>query len=133
FDDMAGIVGHDLAEQLRDLTLRVYARAERISRERGIIVADTKFEFGRRADGTIVLADEVLTPDSSRFWPAESYQPGRPQPSFDTPFAPDWLTSPGSGWDRSADQPPPELPADVVDNTRQRYIQAYEPLTGREF
>src|SRR5699024_8634379 len=122
FDDMAGIVGHDLAEQLRDLTLRVYARAERIARERGIIVADTKLEFGRRADGTIVLADEVLTPDSSRFWPAELYQPGRPQPSFDKQFVRDWLTSPDSGWDRASGQTPPELPAEVVDNTRRRYM-----------
>lgn len=133
FAEMTAIVGQDVAEELRSLTLQIYSRAERIARERGIILADTKFEFGRRDDGTIVLADEVLTPDSSRFWPAESYRPGRPQPSFDKQFVRDWLTSVDSGWDRSTDQPPPRLPNDVVDNTRQRYIQAFETLTGQVF
>lgn len=133
FAEVTRIVGRDVAEELRSLTLQIYARAERIARKHGMILADTKFEFGRREDGTIVLADEVLTPDSSRFWPAGSYQPGRPQPSFDKQFVRDWLASEESGWDRSAGQPPPRLPSDVVDNTRQRYIQAFEALTGQTF
>ncbi|HEX7105843.1 MAG TPA: phosphoribosylaminoimidazolesuccinocarboxamide synthase, partial [Acidothermaceae bacterium] len=99
-DEMAALIGDDAAGALQRLSLAVYAKAESIARERGIILADTKFEFGRRPDGTIVLADEVLTPDSSRFWPADLWQPGHPQPSFDKQFVRDWLTSPASGWDR---------------------------------
>lgn len=133
FDAVVDLVGVEVAERLRDLTLAVYARAERIARTRGIILADTKLEFGARPDGTIVLADEVLTPDSSRFWPAETYQPGRPQPSYDKQYVRDWLTSPESGWDRASDVPPPSLPADVVERTRERYVQAYEQLTGGRF
>ena len=133
FDTMVATVGADVAKTLRELTLAVYTRAEQIARERGIILADTKLEFGARPDGTIVLADEVLTPDSSRFWPAEEWQPGRPQTSFDKQFVRDWLTSPASGWDRSSDQPPPRLPDAVVRSTRERYLQAYERLTGRTF
>jgi phosphoribosylaminoimidazole-succinocarboxamide synthase len=111
----------------------VYARGEQVARERGIVLADTKLEFGARPDGTIVLADEVLTPDSSRFWPADQWQPGRPQPSFDKQYLRDWLTSPESGWDRSSDTPPPPLPDAVVQNTRARYVEAYERLTGQSF
>ena len=122
-----------MAETLRSLTLQVYARAEEIARERGIILADTKLEFGAREDGTIVLADEVLTSDSSRFWPADTWEPGHPQPSFDKQFVRDWLTSPESGWDRSSETPPPPLPDEVVKNTRARYVEAYERLTGRRF
>lgn len=133
FDTVVELVGTEVAERLRDLTLAVYARAERIARTRGIILADTKLEFGARPDGTIVLADEVLTPDSSRFWPAETYQPGRPQPSFDKQYVRDWLTSSASGWDRHGDVPPPTLPTDVVERTRERYVQAYEQLTGSTF
>ncbi|HWL97568.1 MAG TPA: phosphoribosylaminoimidazolesuccinocarboxamide synthase [Nocardioidaceae bacterium] len=133
FDTMVATVGADVAKTLRELTLAVYTRAEQIARERGIILADTKLEFGARPDGTIVLADEVLTPDSSRFWPAEEWQPGRPQTSFDKQFVRDWLTSPASGWDRSSDRPPPRLPDAVVRSTRERYLQAYERLTGRTF
>lgn len=133
FDGVIELIGREDAEALRDLTLRIYQRAEQIARERGIILADTKFEFGRRSDGTIVLADEVLTPDSSRFWPADAYQPGRAQPSFDKQFVRDWLTSPASGWDRTSDDAPPALPADIVAKTRERYIQAYELLTGQSF
>ena len=112
--------------------MAAYGRAEEIARERGIILADTKFEFGRRAAGvgTIVLADEVLTPDSSRFWPADRYEPGHAQPSYDKQYVRDWLTSPASGWDRSSDTPPPPLPDDVVAKTREKYIEAYERLTG---
>ena len=130
---VAAEIGEDRAAELRDLTLAVYARAEGIARERGIILADTKLEFGARADGTVVLGDEVLTPDSSRFWPAESWQPGRAQPSYDKQFVRDWLTSPASGWDRHSGEAPPPLPDEVVEKTRAKYVEAYERLTGSEF
>ncbi len=133
--DFATIVdlhGQELADQLRELTLAIYARAEGIARGRGIILADTKFEFGRRGDGTIVLADEVLTPDSSRFWDAELWQPGVALPSFDKQFVRDWLTH-ESGWDNASDTPAPPLPDEVVAATRAKYVEAYEKLTGRSF
>lgn len=130
YDHVVGVVGADVAERLRDLTLAVYERAERLARDRGIILADTKLEFGVRPDGTIVLADEVLTPDSSRFWPADEYVPGRVQESFDKQVVRNWLTSPASGWDRAGDVPPPVLPEAVVAKTRARYLEAYERLTG---
>jgi phosphoribosylaminoimidazole-succinocarboxamide synthase len=133
FDHVVATVGANTAEALRDLTLKVYGRAEDIARERGIILADTKFEFGARADGTIVLADEVLTPDSSRFWPADQYEPGHAQPSFDKQFVRNWLVSAESGWDRASDTPPPPLPEHIVEQTRARYIEAYEMLTGEAF
>jgi phosphoribosylaminoimidazole-succinocarboxamide synthase len=133
YDAVAGVVGAEAAGRLRDLTLRVYAAAEEMSRERGIILADTKLEFGSRPDGTVVLADEVLTPDSSRFWPADEWRPGRPQASYDKQIVRDWLTSPASGWDRASGEPPPPLPDEVVERTRSRYIEAYERLTGRTF
>src|SRR5690349_14554011 len=133
YDAVVDTVGSETAERLRDLTLAVYARAEGIARERGIILADTKLELGARPDGTMVLADEVLTPDSSRFWPADQWRPGRAQPSYDKQFVRDWLTSPASGWDRTGPEPPPPLPADVVERTRARYVEAYELLTGRRF
>ena len=133
FDAVVGTVGLEAATSLRDLTLAIYARAEAIARERGIILADTKFELGTRPDGAIVLADEVLTPDSSRFWPADTWQPGRPQPSYDKQFVRDWLTSADSGWDRGSDTPPPPLPDDIVAKTRERYVRAYEQLTGERF
>jgi len=128
--DVETTVGTEVADEIRRLTLAVYSRAESMARDRGIILADTKFEFGRRADGTIVLADEVLTPDSSRFWPADDYVPGRAQPSYDKQFVRDWLTSPASGWDKSSGELPPELPDDVEAKTREKYIEAYERLTG---
>ena len=127
------LVGEDLAARLRDLTLEVYARGEAIARDRGIIVADTKIEIGVRADGTLVLADELLTPDSSRFWPADRWEPGHPQPSYDKQFVRDWLTSPASGWDRASDAAPPPLPDEIVERTRARYVEAYETLTGTAF
>ncbi len=130
FDVVAERLGAADATRLRDLTLAVYARAEGIARERGLILADTKLEFGRAGD-VVTLGDEVLTPDSSRFWPADAWQPGRAQPSFDKQYVRDWLTSPASGWDRSSDTPPPALPDDVVERTRGRYLEAYERLTGR--
>ena len=104
-----------------------------MARQRGILLADTKLEFGQRADGTILLGDELLTPDSSRYWPADSWEPGRAQPSFDKQYVRDWLTSPASGWDRASDTPPPRLPDDVVARTRARYVEAYERLTGQRF
>lgn len=134
FEQMTDRVGQDAADRLRTLTLAVYERAERIARERGIILADTKVEFGvDPATGQIVLGDEVLTPDSSRFWDAAEYEPGHAQPSFDKQFVRDWLTSPESGWDRHSGQEPPALPEEIVEKTRARYIEAYERLTGRTF
>jgi phosphoribosylaminoimidazole-succinocarboxamide synthase len=132
FDVVAGHVGPDLAAQLRDTTLEIYRAAAAHALSRGIILADTKVEFGA-ASGVLVLGDEVLTPDSSRFWPADGYRPGRAQPSFDKQFVRDWLTSPASGWRRDGDEPPPPLPADVVAATRARYVEAYERLSGRSF
>ena len=131
YDAVVATVGKSTAASLRELTLAVYARAESIARARGIILADTKLELGRRADDTIVLADEVLTPDSSRFWPADEWQPGRAQPSYDKQIVRDWLLSPASGWDRGSDVPPPPLPDDVIAHTRARYLEAYQTLTGQ--
>jgi phosphoribosylaminoimidazole-succinocarboxamide synthase len=133
YDAVVGTVGADVAGQLRSLTLAVYARAEEIARGRGIILADTKLEFGARADGTMVLGDEVLTPDSSRFWPADDWQPGRAQASYDKQVVRNWLLSPESGWDRTTGEAPPALPAEVVELTRARYLAAYETLTGERF
>ncbi len=131
---VAGTVGDGLAHRLRDLTLAIYSLAEGISRERGILLADTKLELGHDpATGLLVLGDEVLTPDSSRFWPAEDHEPGRAQASFDKQVVRDWLTGPDSGWDRADDVPPPPLPDAVVERTRARYVEAYLRLTGRTF
>jgi phosphoribosylaminoimidazole-succinocarboxamide synthase len=124
------IVGDaELVEELKRLSIAVYEHAAAHARERGVILADTKFEFGRRGDGTIVLGDEVCTPDSSRFWPADGYAPGRSQPSFDKQFVRDWAA--GSGWDKTP--PAPEVPEDVVEGTRARYIEAYERIAGEPF
>jgi phosphoribosylaminoimidazole-succinocarboxamide synthase len=133
FDEVIATIGQDEAQTLRRLTVAVYDRAAEISAERGIILADTKFEFGVRADGRTVLADEVLTPDSSRYWPADEWEPGHAQPSFDKQYVRDWLTSPASGWDRGSGEAPPALPDDVVEKTRAKYVEAYERLTGRTF
>jgi phosphoribosylaminoimidazole-succinocarboxamide synthase len=130
YEHVVGLVGEQVARELRRLTLAVYARAEAVARERGLILADTKLEFGARADRSIVLADEVLTPDSSRFWPLDDWEPGHAQPSFDKQFVRDWLTSSASGWDRTTGAPPPPLPEEVVAATRARYFEAYERLTG---
>jgi phosphoribosylaminoimidazole-succinocarboxamide synthase len=129
FASVEAAVGAARAAALRELTLALYSRAAEIALEAGIILADTKFEFGLSPDGGLVLGDEVLTPDSSRFWPAATWSPGAVQPSFDKQYVRDWLTS--SGWDRVS--PPPELPEDVVAATRERYVTAYEQLTGRTF
>ncbi|MEY8043402.1 phosphoribosylaminoimidazolesuccinocarboxamide synthase [Saccharopolyspora cebuensis] len=133
FAAVAAQEGEQRAAELRDLTLRIYRRAAEHARERGVVLADTKFEFGTGADGSLVLGDEVLTPDSSRFWPADQYRPGRVQPSFDKQYVRDWLTSAESGWDRAADVPPPPLPEHVVAATRDRYVEAYERITGHRF
>ena len=129
YEEVARQVGPEMAAQLRQATLAVYGRARDIARDRGIILADTKFEFGHEGDA-LVLADEVLTPDSSRFWPADQWQPGHSQPSFDKQFVRDWLTSPASGWDRASEQPPPQLPQEVVEASRAKYVEAYQRLTG---
>jgi phosphoribosylaminoimidazole-succinocarboxamide synthase len=133
YETVVGEVGEESAQRLRELTLAVYGRAEALARERGIILADTKLELGRRADGSLVLADEVLTPDSSRFWPAAEWEPGRAQPSYDKQIVRNWLLSPDSGWDRGAGDAPPPLPAAIIERTRARYIEAYELLTGESF
>jgi phosphoribosylaminoimidazole-succinocarboxamide synthase len=133
YEVVADTVGEHSAAELRWLTLAVYERARVLALDRGIVLADTKLEFGRTPEGHVVLADEVLTPDSSRFWPAETWEPGRSQPSYDKQYVRDWLTSPKSGWDRSSDQPPPPLPPDVVAATRGRYVEAYERLTGERW
>ncbi|WP_441426120.1 phosphoribosylaminoimidazolesuccinocarboxamide synthase [Arthrobacter sp. YAF34] len=134
YDAVVGLVGEDVAARLRELTLEIYTRAEAIARDRGIVLADTKVEFGvDAASGVITLGDEVLTPDSSRFWDAATYRPGQAQPSYDKQYVRDWLTSPESGWDKASDTPPPALPADVVARTRSRYVEAFELLTGRTF
>ncbi|WP_446040222.1 phosphoribosylaminoimidazolesuccinocarboxamide synthase [Streptomyces sp. SID1121] len=129
YEEVARQVGAETAALLRRTTLDVYGRARDIARERGIVLADTKFEFGYDGD-RLILADEVLTPDSSRFWPAETWEPGHAQPSYDKQFVRDWLTSPASGWDRASEQPPPPLPQEIVDATRAKYVEAYERLTG---
>jgi len=133
FDAVAATVGLETAEHLRELTLAVYSAAREIARERGILLADTKFEFGYAGDGRLVLGDEVLTPDSSRFWPADDWHPGRPQPSFDKQYVRNWLLSPEAGWDRAGGAAPPPLPPEVAAATRARYVEAYERLTGKSF
>jgi phosphoribosylaminoimidazole-succinocarboxamide synthase len=132
FATMAASTGQALGEQLRDLTLAVYSRAEELARARGILLADTKLEFGRRPDGTVVLADEVLTPDSSRFWEAGTWAPGGPLDSYDKQYVRNWLLR-ESGWDRHGGEAPPPLPDEVVRATRARYVEAYERLTGQTF
>jgi phosphoribosylaminoimidazole-succinocarboxamide synthase len=125
-------LGRERAARARDVTVAILARGNAIARQRGIIVADTKVEFG--VDGAdLILADEVLTPDSSRFWPADRWEPGHAQPSFDKQFVRDWLTSPASGWDRASGDAPPPLPDEVVEQTRARYVEVYERLTERTF
>ena len=125
--------GPGRAAELRELTVEILRRGNAIAAERGILLADTKVEFGVDAGGALVLADEVLTPDSSRFWPADEWVPGRAQASFDKQFVRDWLTSPASGWSKSSGDAPPPLPAEVVEQTRARYVEAYERLTGERF
>lgn len=133
YERVVEMVGEDVAAALRGATLNIYSQAAELALERGIILTDTKFEFGARADGSLVLADEVLTPDSSRFWPADQWEEGKPTPSFDKQYVRDWLTSEESGWDRNSGENPPALPDEVVEKTRARYIEAFEVLTGEKF
>ena len=133
YEAVVETVGDDEAAELRLLTMAVYEHAHDLARQRGIILADTKLEFGARPDGTTVLADEVLTPDSSRFWPAAEWQPGRAQASYDKQIVRDWLTGDASGWDRTSGEAPPPLPTEVVERTRARYVEAHELLTGERF
>jgi phosphoribosylaminoimidazole-succinocarboxamide synthase len=128
FEQMAEIVGLSRATELRELSLEIYRRGAIHAAAQGIIIADTKFEWGE-CDGKLILIDEVLTPDSSRFWPADRYAPGRSQPSFDKQFVRDWLET--TAWDKNS--PPPALPADVVDRTREKYLEAFERLTGKKW
>lgn len=129
FQQCAEFIGEDDAAALRDLAIKVYSTAAEYAASRGIIIADTKFEFGR-IDGKIILADEVLTPDSSRFWPGNLYEVGKSQPSFDKQFVRDWLTA---NWDKNSGEKPPALPAEIIEKTSEKYIQAYETITGRKF
>lgn len=137
FDEVITSIGMEEAQQLKRFTLWVYEVAAEIALGRGLILADTKFEFGLGIVGTnrnqIVLADEVLTPDSSRYWPADQWQPGHPQPSYDKQYVRDWLTSPASGWNKDSGEAPPALPDEIIAKTRDRYVEAYEKLTGRKF
>lgn len=133
FERVVQDLGQERAEQLRDETLRIYSAAAKIAEEKGIILADTKFEFGLDSEGNLVLGDEVLTPDSSRYWPADSYAEGVVQPSFDKQYVRNWLTSEESGWDVASETQPPVLPEEVVEATRLRYIEAYERLSGKRF
>jgi phosphoribosylaminoimidazole-succinocarboxamide synthase len=137
YDETIVLVGQEEAQDLKRLSLDVYRRAAAISEDRGLILADTKFEFGiahsGRWAGRMVLADEVLTPDSSRYWPMATWEPGKPQPSYDKQYVRDWLTSPASGWSKDSGDPPPPLPDEVVAKTREKYIEAYEVLTGDRF
>ena len=129
YEMMAASTGAKLATELRDRSLDVYRRASAYAESRGIILADTKFEWGQLPDGSLILIDEVLTPDSSRFWPKDSYQPGKNPPSFDKQFVRDWLET--TGWDKNS--PPPQLPSEVIEKTRAKYVEAYERLTGKKF
>jgi len=137
FDEVMTAIGQEEAQQLRRITMSIYQTAAEIALKRDIILADTKFEFGIGIKGAysnrIVLADEVLTPDSSRFWPAEHWVPGQAQPSYDKQFVRNWLLSDESGWDKNSGATPPPLPDEVVEKTRERYVQAYETLTGKRF
>jgi len=127
---VAGLVGAEVAAELERITLEVYRRGAELAGRRGIIVADTKIELGFGPGGRLLLADEVLTPDSSRFWPADRWSPGRSPPSLDKQYVRDWLTSPQAGWDRHGPEPPPPLPEPVVERTRDTYVRAYESITG---
>ena len=133
FSRVVNDLGAERAEELRRASIEIYTRAAEIAAEHGIILADTKFEFGLDAEGTLVLADEVLTPDSSRYWPLDSYEVGKVQPSFDKQYVRNWLTGTKSGWDPTDGTPPPELPGSVLEATRERYVEAYERISGKRF
>ena len=128
FDTAAKIAGRDIAERVRDMSIKIYSFAREYARKRGIIIADTKFEFGTMPDGTLILIDEVLTPDSSRFWPADQYAPGKSQPSFDKQFVRDYLET--LDWDKNP--PAPVLPPHIIEKTTAKYVEAYEKITGKK-
>jgi phosphoribosylaminoimidazole-succinocarboxamide synthase len=131
--ELTGLLGEHTAAQVEQITLAVYQRGAELAADRGIIVADTKIELGFDEEGRLCLADEVLTPDSSRFWPTESWEPGHSQLSYDKQYVRDWLTSPASGWNRDGQEPPPPLPAEVIEQTRQTYVTAFERITGKRW
>lgn len=133
FDYVVDKLGIKRAEELRDATIKIYSEAAAIAEKHGVLLADTKFEFGLDENGQLVLADEVLTPDSSRYWPADGYEEGKVQPSFDKQYVRNWLTSPKSGWDKNSGAQPPALPGSVVEATRERYIEAYERISAKKF
>ncbi len=137
YDEAIVLIGQEEAQELKRMSLDIYLRAAETASARGLILADTKFEFGfaksGKNAGRIVLADEVLTPDSSRYWEASTWEPGGPQPSFDKQFVRDWLTSPASGWSKDSGDPPPPLPDEIIERTRAKYVEAYERLTGETF
>ena len=133
FDVVVDALGKERANELRDATLRIYQEAAEMAAERGLLLADTKFEFGLDKQGNLVLGDEVLTPDSSRYWPAEGYVEGKAQPSFDKQIVRNWLTGPKSGWSAADGSEPPALPGSVVEATRARYVEAYEQISGKRF
>lgn len=133
FDAVVEKLGEARAEELRKATLEIYSKAAELALEKGLILADTKFEFGIDEEGKLVLADEVLTPDSSRYWPAEGYVEGKVQPSFDKQYVRNWLMSSKSGWEKCSAMPPPPLPGSVIEATRERYIEAYERISGKKF
>jgi phosphoribosylaminoimidazole-succinocarboxamide synthase len=133
YQSVVAAVGGQTAARLREATLAIYRLGAEVASDRGLLLADTKLEFGLDSAGAVVLGDEVLTPDSSRFWPADRWQPGRVQQSYDKQYVRDWLTSPDADWDRASGAPPPPLPAEVVRRTRERYVEAYQRLTGLRF
>lgn len=133
FEAVVEKLGETRATELRDATLAIYSTAAAMAEERGLILADTKFEFGVDENGTLVLADEVLTPDSSRYWPADTYEEGKVQPSFDKQYVRNWLTGSKADWNQKDGTPPPPLPGSVIEATRERYIEAYERISGRKF
>lgn len=137
YDETIVLIGQEEAQEVKRMSLDIYLRAAETASARGLILADTKFEFGfarsGKNAGRIVLADEVLTPDSSRYWEASAWEPGGPQPSFDKQFVRDWLTSPDSGWSKDSGDPPPPLPDEIIERTRAKYVEAYERLTGETF
>lgn len=133
FDKVVEKLGEARANELREASIRIYSQAAELAADKGIILADTKFEFGLDEAGNLVLADEVLTPDSSRYWPMDGYEEGKVQPSFDKQYVRNWLTSAKSGWDKDSGVAPPPLPGSVVEATRDRYVEAYERITGTKF
>jgi len=133
FEQMQKIIGSDLAIQVKNKAIAIYKKASQIADNKNLILADTKYEFGLDENQKLILADEVLTPDSSRFWPKASWQEGKPQISFDKQFVRDWLTSKESGWDKNSSTPPPHLPLEIIEKTREKYLEVFKLLTGSKY